>query len=77
MTVCWNSIRAENELTLSHGRSMNIELGKAVGFEEVTQRLIDFADLLKRLEVDTYEFVAVKVLILMCPGNVVFSSGRF
>ena len=57
---------------------MNIELGKAVGFEEVTQRLIDFADLLKRLEVDTYEFVALKVLILMSPGkhNICFQNSR-
>ena len=75
LTVCWNSTRADNELTLWHGRSINVELGKAVGLEEVTQRLIDFAELLKRLEVDTYEFVAIKVLILMSPGKGALDCG--
>ncbi len=63
-------MRGDNELLLSHGRTMNLALGQAIGFSEVTQRLIDFADLLKRLEVDTYEFVALKVLILMTPGMI-------
>ena len=40
------------------------------------QRLCDFAGHMRRLEVDNYEFVAIKVLMLLTPGTRMLSLIR-
>lgn len=43
-------------------------LAEAIGFQDTVQRLLDFTDQLRTLDVDKHEYVALKVLILMNPG---------
>ncbi len=44
-------------------------MAKAMGLAEVVQRLLDFTDQLRNLELDMHEFIALKALILMTPGE--------
>ena len=56
-------------LLLSHGRQLDLEVAKALGLAEVIQRLMDYTDHLRRLDMDTYEYTSLKVLMLMSPGE--------
>ena len=40
-----------------------------MGINDIVERLIAFVQHLRRLQVDHYEFVALKVLTLMTPGE--------
>ena len=44
------------------------ELSRDIGVEDVTRRLVDFADSLKSYDVDVYDIVALKTLLLLSPG---------
>jgi len=48
---------------------MSAELSRDVGVSEVTRRLVDFADTLRSYDVDVYDIVALKTLLLLSPGR--------
>ena len=70
LSVCWHSVRSQNNtLLLSHGRQLDLEMAKAMGLAEVIQRLLDFTEHLRRLDLDLHEYISLKVLMLMTPGK--------
>jgi len=42
-----------------------------IGVSDVTRRLVDFADALKWYDVDRYDIVAMKTLLLLSPGSLI------
>ena len=48
-------------------------MSRDIGVEDVTRRLVDFADTLKSYNVDIYDIVAMKTLLLLSPGSETFS----
>lgn len=47
---------------------LSAEVSHDISFSDVTRRLVDFADTLKLYEVDVYDIVAMKTLLLLSPG---------
>lgn len=66
--VCWRSINKQNMLTLSSTRSISLDSAETMGFGDVVSRLLSITQSLRRLRVDQYEYVGLKVLLLITPG---------
>jgi len=62
-------VRGQDELRLSHDKVLSMKRAQATGMADIIQRLLDFTEHLRRLEVDCYEYVALKVLMLLSPGE--------
>ncbi|KAK7094708.1 nuclear hormone receptor FTZ-F1 beta-like isoform X2 [Littorina saxatilis] len=65
--VCWRSISTPNVLSISTTRSISLQQAEALGFGDVVGRLLNMTQNLRRLHVDQYEYVALKVLLLITP----------
>ena len=66
--TCWSSIHNPSQLRLSYGRTLSLEQAHAMGLGELVERLLDFSEVMRQYETDSYEFVAVKALLLLTPG---------
>ena len=69
LCIGWKSVHLIGEIRLSHGRRLSVDLAKAVRLAELIQKMLDFTDNLRNLEVDHYEFVSLKSLLLISPGR--------
>ena len=49
---------------------VSAEMSRDMGVDDVTRRLVDFADTLRSYDVDIYDIVAMKTLLLLSPGSV-------
>lgn len=67
--VCWRSVSNSSILNLSDERSVTIEEAAAYGFGDVANRLHSITQSLQSLHMDQYEYVALKVLLLITPGS--------
>jgi len=47
-------------------------MSRDIGVEDVTRRLADFADTLKSYDVDVFDIVAMKTLLLLSPGSIIY-----
>ncbi|XP_067662603.1 nuclear hormone receptor FTZ-F1 beta-like [Haliotis asinina] len=65
--VCWRSIATPGVLSLSAGKTIGLKRAQDLGFDDVVSRMISLSEHLRRLEVDQYEYVAMKVLLLISP----------
>ena len=65
------SIESRTEIFLPLGKTVDLEKARGIseGCEDIVQRMLDLTDQLRRLHVDQYEYVALKVLILITPGE--------
>lgn len=67
--MCWHSLSAKDQsLRLLHGRMLDLDRAEVMGITDIVDRMLAFVQQLRRLEVDHYEFVALKVMLLMTPG---------
>ncbi|XP_076436282.1 steroidogenic factor 1-like isoform X2 [Babylonia areolata] len=65
--VCWRSVGTPGVLSISATRSIAPEQAEALGFGDVVSRLMSITQSLRNLHVDQYEYVALKVLLLITP----------
>ena len=56
-------------IRLAHGRLLTIAVAIHLEVGELVQRLVDYTDFLRSYEVDIYEIVALKALLLLSPGK--------
>ena len=72
---CMKSIESRTEIFLPLGKTVDLEKAGSIseGCEDIIQRMLDLTDQLRRIGVDQYEYVAMKVLVLITPGKVVHS----
>ncbi|XP_013419762.1 nuclear hormone receptor FTZ-F1 beta-like [Lingula anatina] len=64
---CWRSIGVQNQLLLSNGKLMTLEMARAIEVEETFTRLLNLTQHLRRLKVDKHEYACFKVLVLISP----------
>ena len=57
------------EIRISLGKSVTKEQATALGLAPCIDRMLTFTDHLCRLKVDHYEYVALKVIILLTSGR--------
>lgn len=57
------------EIRISLGKSISLEKAKEMGLSACIERMLNFTDHLRRLRVDKYEYVAMKVIVLLTSGK--------
>lgn len=67
LTMCWRSMQLHNEVIFLHGQSLDEEKATILGIEDMFQSILALIEHLRRLHLDQYECVALKVIILICP----------
>ncbi|KFB38962.1 AGAP009400-PA-like protein [Anopheles sinensis] len=64
-SCCYRSIATPGEIKISLGKSITLEQVKNSGLQTCIERMLNLTDHLRRLRVDKYEYVAMKVIVLL------------
>uniref|UniRef100_A0A182UXK3 Nuclear hormone receptor FTZ-F1 beta n=1 Tax=Anopheles merus TaxID=30066 RepID=A0A182UXK3_ANOME len=64
-SCCYRSISTPGEIKISLGKSITLEQVKNSGLQTCIERMLNLTDHLRRLRVDRYEYVAMKVIVLL------------
>ncbi|CAG9803282.1 unnamed protein product [Chironomus riparius] len=64
-SCCFRSISTTGEIKVSQGKSITLAQAKASGLNICIERMLNLTDHLRRLKVDKYEYVAMKVIVLL------------
>lgn len=62
-SCCFRSMRTPGEIRVSLGKSITLEQARQLGLATCIERMLAFTNNLRRLRVDQYEYVAMKVII--------------
>ncbi|XP_013784132.1 nuclear hormone receptor FTZ-F1 beta-like [Limulus polyphemus] len=65
LSCCYRSIPTPKEVRISLGKSMTLEQAQKVGLGPVVERMLNLTEHLRRLHIDQYEYVCLKVIILL------------
>ncbi|XP_054716291.1 LOW QUALITY PROTEIN: nuclear hormone receptor FTZ-F1 beta-like [Uloborus diversus] len=65
LSCCYRSMSTPNEIRISHEKSVTVSQAQAMGLSPVIERMINLTEHLRRLQVDQYEYVSLKVIILL------------
>lgn len=57
------------EIRISLGKSITLSQARDMGMQACIERMLNFTEQLRRLRVDRYEYVAMKVIVLLTSGN--------
>lgn len=72
-SCCFRSMSTPGEIRISLGKSISLEQAKEMGLGACIERMLNFTDHLRRLRVDKYEYVAMKVIVLLTSGKFIFN----
>ncbi|KAH8415091.1 hypothetical protein KR215_002639 [Drosophila sulfurigaster] len=64
-SCCFRSIDTPGEIKMSQGRKITLAQAKTNGLQACIERMLNLTDHLRRLRVDRYEYVAMKVIVLL------------
>ncbi|EZA59860.1 Nuclear hormone receptor FTZ-F1 beta [Ooceraea biroi] len=64
-SCCFRSMSTPGEIRVSLGKSITLEQAKQLGLATCIERMLAFTNNLRRLRVDQYEYVAMKVIVLL------------
>ncbi|EDW80383.1 uncharacterized protein Dwil_GK18731 [Drosophila willistoni] len=64
-SCCFRSIDTPGEIKMSQGRKITLAQAKSNGLQACIERMLNLTDHLRRLRVDRYEYVAMKVIVLL------------
>ncbi|GFN88207.1 glucocorticoid receptor-like [Plakobranchus ocellatus] len=67
LSLCWRSIDTPNQISISSSHHITAAWAHHLGFEDVVIQLINITDCFRRLFMDQFEYVALKVLLLITP----------
>lgn len=73
LSMCWKSIHLSNEIIFFHGQAIDQEKADMLNLSEMFVKMLAVVEQFKRLKLDHYECVAMKVIILICPGTKIWS----
>lgn len=62
------------EIRVGHGKSISLAQAQDLGLRPCIERMLNFTEHLRRLRVDEYEYVAMKVIVLVTSGECLFSN---
>lgn len=57
------------EIRISLGKCINLSQARDLGMQGCIERMLNFTEQLRRLRVDQYEYVAMKVIVLLTSGK--------
>ncbi|XP_037957278.1 nuclear hormone receptor FTZ-F1 beta [Teleopsis dalmanni] len=64
-SCCFRSIDTPGEIKMSQGKKITLTQAKSSGLQACIERMLNLTDHLRRLRVDRYEYVAMKVIVLL------------
>ncbi|XP_055636284.1 nuclear hormone receptor FTZ-F1 beta [Toxorhynchites rutilus septentrionalis] len=64
-SCCFRSMSTPGEIKISLGKSITLEQARHSGLQPCIERMLNLTDHLRRLRVDRYEYVAMKVIVLL------------
>lgn len=67
LECCYRSKEKPTEIRLAQGNTISVEVANSLGMGSVVSMVVELAEQLNRLKVDLYEFVGLKVLVLITP----------
>jgi len=68
-SCCFRSMSTPGEIRVSLGKSISLAQAKDLGLGACIERMLNFTEHLRRLRVDKYEYVAMKVIVLLTSGK--------
>lgn len=54
---------------MSQGKSITLAQAREMGMQACIERMLNFTEQLRRLRVDQYEYIAMKVILLLSSGK--------
>lgn len=57
------------EIKVSQGKSITLAQAREMGMQACIERMLNFTEQLRRLRVDQYEYIAMKVILLLSSGK--------
>jgi len=69
LSCCFRSIPTPEEIRVSLGKSVSLQQARALGLGPIIERMLNLTEHLRRLRVDQYEYVCLKVIILLSSGS--------
>ncbi|KAK6636825.1 hypothetical protein RUM43_010488 [Polyplax serrata] len=64
-SCCFRSMSSPGEIRVSLGKSISLSKAKDLGLGPCIERMLNFTQHLRRLRLDKYEYVAMKVIVLL------------
>lgn len=68
-SCCFRSMSTPGEIRVSLGKSISLAQARDLGLGACIERMLNFTEHLRRLRVDKYEYVAMKVIVLLTSGK--------
>ncbi|KAF2344550.1 Nuclear hormone receptor ligand-binding domain [Trinorchestia longiramus] len=65
LSCCFRSMESPGEIRVSSGRCMTLEQAEHMGIGPCIDRMLNLTYQLRRLQVDKYEYMAMKVIVLL------------
>lgn len=67
-SCCYRSVATPGLIKVSNERSLDLRSAKKFGVENCIEKMLNFTEQLRRLRVDYYEYVSLKVIVLLTSG---------
>ncbi|XP_030756069.1 nuclear hormone receptor FTZ-F1 beta [Sitophilus oryzae] len=64
-SCCFRSMTSPGEIRVSLGKSITLAQARDMGMQACIERMLNFTEHLRRLKVDQYEYIAMKVIVLL------------
>merc|ERR1712223_119857 len=71
-SCCYRSINSPGLIRVSNEKSLDLATAKKFGIEKCIDKMLNFTEQLRRLKVDYYEYVSMKVIVLLTSGKLNF-----
>ena len=68
-SCCYRSVNSPGLIRVSNEKSLNLAAAKKFGIEKCIEKMLNFTEQLRRLKVDYYEYVSMKVIVLLTSGT--------
>ena len=64
-SCCYRSIETPGVIRVSNQKRLNLEEARSLGIDKWIEKMLNFSDQLRRLRIDAYEYVSMKVIVLL------------
>ena len=71
-SCCYRSVNSPGLIRVSNEKSLDLATAKRFGIEKCIDKMLHFTEQLRRLKVDYYEYVSMKVIVLLTSGKLNF-----
>nr|XP_023023818.1 nuclear hormone receptor FTZ-F1 beta-like [Leptinotarsa decemlineata] len=71
-SCCFRSMSTPGEIRVSLGKSITLAQAREMGMQPCIERMLNFTEQLRRLRVDQYEYIAMKVILLLTSGKCIY-----